>query len=243
MRSKLLTRSVHRTAHVRRTGCGLCCVTVILLVLVGFAHPAQAQDAELMSELKETIKQELLHELRSEAIRETLLPADIDKLKEEIKKEILEEFRRQKVDAERDAVKAREELMRELRQELLQNMETEPKHPQRVQFASENLGDAEGRILRKGRGLAEVRVKLVRLLGANNMFRGYNEDEEYETVTDEKGRYYFHALPAGAFKLKWELPGDRGWIRRLRDEPDVVVAAGQTSALKDVETSRALVPQ
>lgn len=243
MKSELSSESVHRSAHGKRTGRRLCCVAFTLLALVGFAYQAQAQDAEFMSELKETIKQELLQELRSEAARETVLPAYIEKLKEELKNEILAELKRQEGDARREAIKEREKLKQELRRELLQNMESEPEHPQRVRFASGNVGDAEGQILRRGLGLPEVRVKLVRLLGTSGMSRGYREDEEYETVTDEKGRYYFHALPVGAFKLKWELPWDRGWIRRLRDEPDVVVGAGQTRVLKDVETSRALVPQ
>ena len=50
-------------------------------------------------------------------------------------------------------------------------------------------------------------------------------------------------LPVGAYKLKWQLPDDTGWIRRLRDKPDAVIAEGETAVLKSVETSRRLVGQ
>ncbi len=86
-------------------------------------------------------------------------------------------------------------------------------------------------------------MKLVRLLGSSTRFRGYTEDEEYETLTDESGMFHFRQIPEGNYKIKWELPGDTGWIRRLRDEPDLTIDSARLSIVKAIETARPLVPR
>ncbi len=99
---------------------------------------------------------------------------------------------------------------------------------------------------RKSQGLAGCKVKLTRILKPQSvveMFNTIKEGAEFTTVTDEQGKYVFDKLPVGAYKLKWQLPNDTGWIRRLRDKPDAVIAEGQTAVLKSVETSHRLVGQ
>jgi hypothetical protein len=75
------------------------------------------------------------------------------------------------------------------------------------------------------------------------MLNTIREGAEFTAVTDEHGKYVFEKLPVGTYKLKWQLPNDRGWIRRLRDKPDAVITEGQTAVLKSVETSRRLIGQ
>lgn len=73
------------------------------------------------------------------------------------------------------------------------------------------------------------------------IFRTVREGAEFTTVTDEQGKYVFDNLPTGAYKMKWQLPNDKGWIRRLRDKPDAVIVEGETVVLKSVETNRRIV--
>ncbi len=107
-------------------------------------------------------------------------------------------------------------------------------------------GIVEGQILRGGKGLLDCHVKLVRLVEAQTMaglLKVSKEGIEFETVTDEEGRYRFEAIPVGSYKLKWQLPDDTGWIRRLRDKSDVDIEAGKTEVLKAIETKRGLAPR
>lgn len=223
----------------------LASLMLVVFLVAGTALTSSAQDAEAMQELKDSIKREILQELRGETALGSGSLTDIEKLKDEIKRDILEEFRKEQKAAEQAAVEVREELKKELRQELMKDLgksSPEP-HPQAVHYASGGFGSAQGQMLRRGTGLAACRVKLVKLLGASSRFRGYTEDEEYETLTDKNGMFHFVQIPIGNYKMKWELPGDRGWIRRIRDEPDVSINAGQLSTLKAVETARPLLPR
>ncbi len=107
-------------------------------------------------------------------------------------------------------------------------------------------GIAEGQILRDGNGLPDCHVKLVRVVEAQTMaglLKVSKEGIELETVTDKDGKYRFEAIPLGSYKLKWQLPDDTGWIRRLQDKPDVDVEAGTTKVLKAIETRRGLAPR
>ncbi|KKL51380.1 hypothetical protein LCGC14_2296050, partial [marine sediment metagenome] len=107
-------------------------------------------------------------------------------------------------------------------------------------------GNAEGYILRNGDGLANCHVKLVRMVEAETLMgllKVFKAGTEFDAVTDEKGKYRFQKVPVGSYKLKWQLPEDSGWIRRLRYKPDVTIALGKTHQLKAIETSRRPVPR
>lgn len=170
------------------------------------------------------------------------------KIKEELKREILAELRNEgmlKTDMQSSTLADREQLKEELTRDILVKLRKQDAADGSVQPIKDG-GSAEGRMLRGGKGLAECRVKLVRMVTAglfSEMFQNFKEGTEFETLTDEKGKYYFANLPKGAYKLKWELPGDRGWIRRLRDKPDATIENGKKSVLFDVETNRKLVPR
>lgn len=170
----------------------------------------------------------------------------LEKIKEEIKREILAELRREKIvkaPVQQLASVDQEQLKEELTEEIMTKLR---ERDYSTAHSSKDLGSAEGRILHRNEGLKGCRVKLVRMTRygiLSKIFQDYNLDTQFETITDNDGIYHFANLPAGSYKLKWELPGDKGWIRRLRDKPDVTVEKGKKSVLKDVESNRRLVPR
>ncbi len=189
---------------------------------------------------------------------------DITSLKEELKREILAELRQQRQVPEQTAVMLDQEQLRaqmkeEIEREILAKIQNQVQSQvqeitsdftdtgnRSIQWQAVPIGSAQGRILRNGQGLTGCKVKLLRILKPQSvieMFNTIREGAEFTTVTDEQGKYAFKKLPVGAYKLKWQLPNDTGWIRRLRDKPDAVIVEGQTAVLKSVETSRRLVGQ
>lgn len=191
-----------------------------LLPFVGCSTPAQDR-----SKLKEELKQEILAELR----RQGEIPEQhsYQKTPEQVRQQ-------NKAETQRD-VSAKSESQAQT----TANISTRTDAPQ-----PSPTGRAEGYILRGGTGLKGCEVKLVRILtsrSAVEMFSAVRDGTEFTTITDEQGNYVFDRLPVGSYKLKWRLPGDKGWIRRLRDKPDAVITDGQTAILKSVETERRLV--
>jgi hypothetical protein len=179
---------------------------------------------------------------------------DRAKLKEEIKREILAELRQQRqTPVLASSQQDREEMKKEIEREILAKVQNQVQtitsqlpdaNDRAVQWQRVPVGSAEGHILRNGKGLQGCQVKLVRMLELQSiieMFSVVREGAQFTTVTDEDGKYHFDRLPVGAYKLKWQLPQDKGWIRRLRDKPDAIITEGQTAVLKSVETSRGLV--
>jgi hypothetical protein len=179
---------------------------------------------------------------------------DMSKLKEELKQEILAELRQQ----ERTAALAspqqdREQMKEEIEQEVLTKVQNQVQamtsqlrdaNDTAIQWQRVPVGSAEGGILRGGEGLQGCQVKLVRIMKPQSVFEMFNtirEGTEFVTVTGDDGKYVFDGLPVGSYKLKWQLPGDKGWIRRLRDRPDAIITEGQVTILKSVETKRRLV--
>jgi hypothetical protein len=169
-------------------------------------------------------------------------------LRKKLKREILNELRKEMAAERRD----REKLRRELGS-LAPAKGSKASHPQSAgppvrrhpQAAlapvAHNVGNAEGRIMRRGRGVRYGKVKLVHMVGdkvAGGFFNTFQSGEEYETTTDEDGYYRFEALPVGNYKLKWKLPGEAEWIRRWKDKPDVAIEEGTTNVLKPIEMNR-----
>ncbi len=181
------------------------------------------------------------------------LKKELKRMKKQLKREILAELQeelaanqseeREQLNNELDSlVTAKVRKKVDLQQRLMQAEQ----HPQAVRSPTQAVGNVKGRMLRSGVGLAQCRVKLVRLMkmqSLGNMLTTVRTGTEFETVTNENGIYRFEALPVGEYKMKWELPGDEGWIRRLRDKSDVTIKEGKTIILKPIETSKPLLPR
>ncbi|MHC4585388.1 MAG: prealbumin-like fold domain-containing protein [Planctomycetota bacterium] len=191
---------------------------------------------------------------------------DTARLKEELKQEILAELRQQQAQTQPPQISTeneREQLHAQIKEETESEIPANIQNKQQNQFqtVANNLpeannrsiqwravpiGSAEGQILRNDQGLPGCKVKIIRILKPQSVVEMLNtirEGAEFTATTDEQGQYVFEKLPVGAYKLKWQLPNDTGWIRRLRDKPDAVIIEGQTTVLKSVETSRRLVSQ
>jgi hypothetical protein len=191
---------------------------------------------------------------------------DTSQLKEELKQEILAELRQQQtqpqpsqITTEQNQEQIRAQMKEEIEQEIMAKIQNQVQsqvkeiasdfpdvNNRSIQWQAVPVGSAEGKILRNGQGLAACKVKLIRILKPQSvveMFNTIREGVEFTTVTDEQGKYVFDNLPVGAYKLKWQLPNDQGWIRRLRDKPDAIITKGQATVLNPVETNRRLVSQ
>jgi hypothetical protein len=234
-------------------------ITALLFVAALFTAPLSlAQTTDDVSALKESIKQEVLQELRESVNGEASRSSEIEALKEDLKREILQELLEEMRNENKTAAPPTPPVATpNAGSNTLQlhvgtpGVGAQP-GPQPVteggrtangQFLREEMGIAAGQILRNGVGLPGCKIKLVLLQGNSTINRGYQQGREYETVTDTRGFYRVADLVPGKYKLKWQLPGDTGWIRRLWDRPDVTVKAGQMADIKPVETARRIVGQ
>lgn len=210
-------------------------------VIVACCLSAVAQDADEFEQLKESLKREILREMIEDSKSST--PSnEMQALKEQIKQEILEELRLQKG---MGASHNEESPMNAVREELEpRNNTSKPLrlHPQGVPQPVFGRGDAEGYIFRGERGIAQCKVKLLRIDRPGRR-RGYQEEVEFQTITSAEGLYRFENIPEGKYALKWQLPGEEGWIRRLNKGSDVTVEPGRTHILKPVNMSKGLVPR
>lgn len=181
------------------------------------------------------------------------LKKELKRLKKELKRDILYELRgelptsqaRKREQLNKKSSPLQTEKIKKKTAPQLERLQT-GQHPQAVQPPTQTVGNAEGRILRSGAGLPRCRVKLIRMTSIQslgNLFNTFKNGIEFETVTDRNGNYRFEALPVGNYKIKWELPNDKGWIRRLKDRPDVAIKEGKTSTLKPIETYKTLLPR
>lgn len=184
-------------------------------------------------------------------------PSDTEQLKAEIMTEVLIEVRKQLaahgVTGESIA-ETRAQLKWEIEQEVLRKIQMLAPGSESAMTAGRLLeanspdvptGNAEGYILRNGKGILNCRVKLVELVPAETFFgvvSAVKERNQFEAVTDEDGKYRFEGLPLGNYKIKWQLPDNTGWVRRLRRKPDVTIEAGKTSTLSDIDVGKGLVP-
>lgn len=60
---------------------------------------------------------------------------------------------------------------------------------------------------------------------------GGGKGDTFETETDAAGRYRFERVPSGEYLLYWMPDPETGWIRRLRDKPDLEVTAGGVTVM------------
>lgn len=134
---------------------------------------------------------------------------------------------------QRDVVnRIKAELKNELKADVRKEL-----HKQGVKM---EFGSVEGRMLSRGIGLANCRVKLIRIARAS-IFKMSEKGLEFETVTDRNGRYVFREIPTGDYQLQWLPHGSDGWIRRLTERPDVTVEKGKTHHAKDVDMRRPVI--
>lgn len=206
-----------------------------------FCLSATAQETGELEQLKESLKREILREMIEDSKSRT--PSDeMQALKEQLKREILEELRQQEgigtllheaspMNAEREKSETGSNVPK-----------PPPLHPQGVSQPVVGRGYAEGYILTGNRGIAECKVKLLRIDRPSRR-RGYQEEVEFQTLTSAEGLYRFENIPEGKYALKWQLPGEEGWIRRLHKEADVTVEPGRTHVIKSVNMSKGLVPR
>ena len=88
-------------------------------------------------------------------------------------------------------------------------------------------------------------MKLVRwveeasLLG---ILKELKKGAEFETTTDQEGRYAFKEIPVGSYELKWLPKGSDAWIRRLTERPDITVGKGRLVTARTVEVGRPVLP-
>lgn len=215
-------------------------IAVGLLPFVGCSNSAKD-----VSKLKQELKQEILAELRRE--NEILAQASSQQAPGQISEQTREQM---KAEIEREILA---KIQSEMQSQVEAQVETQVQavanrspdgENQFVQIQVVPAGKAEGYILYRGTGLEGCDVKLVRIFQGGSILdilKASKDGAEFTAVTDDKGKYVFEKIPIGAYKLKWQLPDDTGWIRRLRDKPDAVVAKGQTALIKSVEASRRLI--
>lgn len=133
----------------------------------------------------------------------------------------------------------------ELKREILQELRGEVQKEVTKGIGLVEYGSVEGRIVRRGVGEPEARVKLVRwveeasLLG---VFKELKKGAEFETTTDDDGKYAFKEIPVGTYELKWLPKGSDAWIRRLTEKPDIAVRKGATVMARTVELGRPVLP-
>lgn len=103
----------------------------------------------------------------------------------------------------------------------------------------EAAGGVEGVIHWKNRPLSHGKVMIVRAGTAGvsppvtDMGRAGDAEkgDRYETETDEGGRYRFERVSTGKYLIYW-MPDDKtGWVRRLREKPDLDVVRGSVTVL------------
>jgi len=133
----------------------------------------------------------------------------------------------------------------ELKKEILQDLRGEIQKEATKGIGLVEYGSVEGRIIRRGVGEPEARVKLVRwveeasLLG---VLKELKKGAEFETTTDQEGRYAFKEIPVGSYELKWLPKASDAWIRRLTERPDITVGKGKLVTARTVELGRPVLP-
>ncbi len=133
----------------------------------------------------------------------------------------------------------------ELKKEILQELKGEIKKEVNKGIGPIDYGSAKGKVVRLGRGVPGVKVKIVRVLKGSSLmgiFKEFKKGAEFETTTDREGRFFFPKVPVGSYQFKWLPKGSHNWIRRLTDKPDITLIKGLTFDVKTVELSKLVLP-
>jgi hypothetical protein len=106
------------------------------------------------------------------------------------------------------------------------------------ELLKEEMGSVEGVIMWQGKPLKNRKVKIIleRYTGfsvaalkqwyAAGKKKSLQDEIVLETQTDASGRYVFHEAPPGYYRLYWMPDATTGWIRRLREKPDIEIVSG-----------------
>jgi hypothetical protein len=109
------------------------------------------------------------------------------------------------------------------------------------ELLKEEMGSVEGVILWQRKPLINRPVKIVleRYTGFSRaaLEKWFTADKGkslqdgivLDTWTDSEGHYTFHEAPPGYYRLYWMPDNETGWIRRLREKPDIEVTTGNLS--------------
>jgi hypothetical protein len=109
------------------------------------------------------------------------------------------------------------------------------------ELLKEEMGSVEGVILWQGKPLRNRPVKIVleRYTGfsraalekwfAAEKGTSLQDGIILGTRTDSLGHYIFHEVPPGYYRLYWMPDASTGWIRRLREKPDMDITTGNLS--------------
>ena len=118
------------------------------------------------------------------------------------------------------------------------------------ELLKEEMGSVEGVIIWQGKPLKNHQVKIVlerytgfSLAALKKWFAAEKEKSPHdgivlETQTDSKGHYVFHEVPPGYYRLYWMPDIKTGWIRRLREKPDIEVTTGNLTVEDVPEKNR-----
>ena len=98
-------------------------------------------------------------------------------------------------------------------------------------------GGFKGRVLVKGKPLANARIKAVRIT-RKVLIPGVIEgspamDKSFEARSDKNGYFEFNNIPPGGYKLWVQPKGMKAWIRRIKMVPDVIIDSGEVKTIKD----------
>jgi hypothetical protein len=103
----------------------------------------------------------------------------------------------------------------------------------------EEMGRVEGVIKWHGEPLQNSKVKIVletytgfSLSALKEFFvtdkeKSPQDEIVLESTTDSEGHYVFNQAPPGYYRLYWMPDANTGWVRRLREKPDVEVVTGK----------------
>jgi len=133
----------------------------------------------------------------------------------------------------------------ELKREILQELRGEIQKEATKGIGPIEYGSVEGRIIRRGVGEPEARVKLVRWVEETSLLgilKELKKGAEFEATTDQDGKYAFKEIPVGTYELKWLPRGADAWIRRLTERPDITVRKGTVVTIRTVELGRPVLP-
>ncbi len=156
---------------------------------------------------------------------------DTELLKEQIMDQLRHEFGVNQERREQEGVVIEERIREDLKSEL------ESKERRRTKaYEAENYGTVTGIMLFKGKPLPRCQVKIVKL-ESWGLFGKQKESLQFETSTDEYGRYLFEKVQPGGYKIYWKPPHESSWIRSIKMEPDIFVEAGETYRYRDRETN------
>ncbi len=116
----------------------------------------------------------------------------------------------------------------------------------------EEMGSVEGVILWNGKPLQNAKVKIVMetytgfsiaavkqaFESGDNKSATANVGISLDAQTDSAGHYYFPKVPPGSYTLFWQPDLQTGWVRRIRENPDLEVMPGKLMVLNIPEKKK-----